>query len=100
MQRERTEIQQEKEVESLKTNGLCQNAMKIFVKLYWLIIILLLKDKENVATSNRNITDQEKSSNSSQHVLTRHEKWSFPLRIYLANVTKSAVSGHIYWRNS
>ena len=32
-----------------------------------------------------------------------HKKWSFPLRISLVNVTKSAVScgfGHIYWRNS
>ena len=29
-------------------------------------------------------------------------KWSFPLRIFSVNVTKSAVScefGHIYWRN-
>ena len=36
---------------------------------------------------------------------TKHslcKKWSFPLRIYSVNVTKSAVScgfGHIYWRN-
>ena len=32
-----------------------------------------------------------------------HKKWSFPLKISSANVTKSAVSwgfGHIYWRNS
>ena len=31
-----------------------------------------------------------------------HKKWSFPLRISLVNVTKSAVSygfGHIYWSN-
>ena len=31
-----------------------------------------------------------------------HKKWSFPLRIFSVNVTKSAVScefGHIYWRN-
>ena len=31
-----------------------------------------------------------------------HKKWSFPLRIFLVNVTKSAVNckfGHIYWRN-
>ena len=31
-----------------------------------------------------------------------HKKLSFPLRIYLVNVTKSAISsgfGHIYWRN-
>ena len=31
-----------------------------------------------------------------------HKKWSFPLRIFSVNVTKSAVFcgfGHIYWRN-
>ena len=31
-----------------------------------------------------------------------HKKWSFPLRIFSVNVTKSAVCcgfGHIYWRN-
>ena len=31
-----------------------------------------------------------------------HKKWSFPLRIYPVNVTKSAGNcgfGHIYWRN-
>ena len=31
-----------------------------------------------------------------------HKKWSFPLTIYSANVTKSAVFcgfGHTYWRN-
>ena len=31
-----------------------------------------------------------------------HKKWSFPLKIYSVNVTKSAVSwgfDHIYWRN-
>ena len=35
-------------------------------------------------------------------IMTLHKKWSFPLRISLVNVTKSAVSGgfgHIYWRN-
>ena len=34
--------------------------------------------------------------------LELHKKWSFPLRISLVHVTKSAVScgfGHIYWRN-
>ena len=34
---------------------------------------------------------------------TLHKKWSFPLRIFLVNVTKLAVScrfGHIYWRYS
>ena len=33
---------------------------------------------------------------------TLHKKWSFPLRIYSVNVTKSAVScgfSHIYWKN-
>ena len=33
---------------------------------------------------------------------TLHKKWSFPLKISLVNVTKSALScrfGHIYWRN-
>ena len=32
---------------------------------------------------------------------TLNKKWSFPLRIYSVNVTKSAVScgfGQIYWR--
>ena len=32
-----------------------------------------------------------------------HKKWSFPLRIFSVNMTKSTVScgfGHIYWRNS
>ena len=31
-----------------------------------------------------------------------HKKWSFTLKIYLVNVTKSAGNcrfGHIYWRN-
>ena len=34
---------------------------------------------------------------------TLHKKWSFPLRIFLVNMTKCAVScgfGHIYWRNT
>ena len=34
---------------------------------------------------------------------TLHKKWSFPLRIFLVNVIKCAVScgfGHIYWRNT
>ena len=34
-------------------------------------------------------------------LFTLHKKWSFPLRTYLVNVSKSAVSfgfGHIYWR--
>ena len=34
---------------------------------------------------------------------TLHKIWSFPLRIFLVNVTKYAVScgfGHIYWRNT
>ena len=34
--------------------------------------------------------------------VTLHKKWSFPLRIFLVNMTKSAVScgfGHIYWRS-
>ena len=34
---------------------------------------------------------------------TLHKKWSFPLRIFLVNVTKCAVScgfGHIYCRNT
>ena len=33
---------------------------------------------------------------------TLHKKWTFPLRIFSVNVTKSAVCcgfGHIYWRN-
>ena len=33
---------------------------------------------------------------------TLHKKWSFPLRIFSVNVTKSPVLcgfGHIYWRN-
>ena len=36
-------------------------------------------------------------------ILSLHKKWSFPLRIYSVNVTKSVVScgfDHIYWRNS
>ena len=35
-------------------------------------------------------------------LLTLHEKWSFPLRIFSVNMTKSAGNcgfGHIYWRN-
>ena len=31
-----------------------------------------------------------------------HKKWSFPLKIFSLNVTKSVVSygfGHVYWRN-
>ena len=38
----------------------------------------------------------------SKTLQTRHEKWSFPLKISSVNVTKSADScwfGHIYWRN-
>ena len=34
--------------------------------------------------------------------ITLHKKWSFSLKIFSVNVTKSAVScrfGHIYWRN-
>ena len=43
------------------------------------------------------IQSSRENSNGSQH-----KKWSFPVRISSANVTKSAVSygfGHIYWRN-
>ena len=41
-------------------------------------------------------------NNSHYQDISLHKKWSFPLRISLVNVTKSAVScgfGHIYWRN-
>ena len=36
-------------------------------------------------------------------LVTLHKKWSFPLRIFSVNVTKSAGNygyGHIYWSNS
>ena len=39
---------------------------------------------------------------SNRPVCTVYKKWSFLLRIFSINVTKSAVSsgfGHIYWRN-
>ena len=41
------------------------------------------------------------SSQSTKSQKSLHKKWSFPLRISLVNVTKSAVSwfGHIYRRN-
>ena len=35
-------------------------------------------------------------------IISVHKKWSFPLRIFCVNVTKSTVScgfGHIYWKN-
>ena len=39
---------------------------------------------------------------ASSLIFTLHKKWSFPLRIFSVNVTKSEGNcefGHIYWRN-
>ena len=45
---------------------------------------------------------QQRSTERYQSILTLHKKWSFPLKISYANVTKPAATwefGHIYWRH-
>ena len=49
--------QQEKNMGLQKTIICVTNVMKMFEKVYWLIIISLLKEKKNMLTSNQSITD-------------------------------------------
>lgn len=53
-----------------ENENLCHKCYENVLKIYWLIIVPLLEEKQNVivVTSNWNITDKEEHSKSSQHV--------------------------------
>ena len=60
---------------------------------------VLRKEPHNKSTKTPQTFNEELASKVQK---SPHKKWSFPFRISLANVTKSAGNcgfGHIYWKN-
>ena len=63
-------------------------------------LIVVLGDLK-IKSKNWYINDKTTTEGAKIEFVTLHKKWSFPLSISSANMTKSAVSwefDHIYWR--